>query len=107
MDDEIEKLYFSIGDVSKKLGVTIPQIRFWEKEFIQLKPAKSLGGTRKFTHKDIEIIKVIYVLIKEQGYTIDGAKEKLKNDSKLYQKQALIGKLKSVKQFLLNLKNEL
>lgn len=54
-------------------------IRFWEKEFPQLKPKKNKKGNRLFTVKDIEKLNSIYFLVKEKGFTLDGAKAQLKN----------------------------
>lgn len=107
MEDEVKKLYFTIGEVSKMLNLSISQIRFWEKEFTQLKPSKTAGGTRKFSHSDIDTIKLIQKLLKDQGYTLEGAKEKLKHDKDLPNKQEIINKLKTVRQFLVDIKNEL
>jgi len=107
MEDEVNKLYFTIGEVSEMLNLSISQIRFWEKEFSQLKPNKTAGGTRKFNRSDIDTIKLIQKLLKEQGYTLEGAKEKLRHDKDLPNKQEIINKLKTVRQFLVDIKNEL
>jgi DNA-binding transcriptional MerR regulator len=107
MEDEVKKLYFTIGEVSEKLNLNISQIRFWEKEFSQLKISKTAGGTRKYSHSDIDILRLIHKLLKEQGYTLEGAKEKLKHDKELPQKQEIINRLKTVRQFLVDIKNEL
>jgi|TARA_B110000208_G_C11751010_1_gene423427 DNA-binding transcriptional MerR regulator len=72
------KMYYSIGEVSKIFDVNASLIRFWEKEFKQLSPKKAESGKRKFTEKDIKNIQVIYHLVKEKGYTLDGAKSYLK-----------------------------
>ena len=107
MEEKVEKLYFTIGEVSEMLNLSISQIRFWEREFSQLKPSKTAGGTRKFSHSDIDTIKLIQQLLKEQGYNLEGAKEKLKHDKDLPNKQEIINKLKTVRQFLVDIKNEL
>ncbi len=107
MEDEVKKLYFTIGEVSEKLNLNISQIRFWEKEFSQLKISKTAGGTRKYSHSDIDTLRLIHKLLKEQGYTLEGAKEKLKHDKELPQKQEIINRLKTVRQFLVDIKNEL
>jgi DNA-binding transcriptional MerR regulator len=107
MEDEVKKLYFTIGEVSERLNLNISQIRFWEKEFSQLKISKTAGGTRKYSHSDIDILRLIHKLLKEQGYTLEGAKEKLKHDKELPQKQEIINRLKTVRQFLVDIKNEL
>jgi DNA-binding transcriptional MerR regulator len=107
MEEEVKKLYFTIGEVSERLNLNISQIRFWEKEFSQLKISKTAGGTRKYSHSDIDILRLIHKLLKEQGYTLEGAKEKLKHDKELPQKQEIINRLKTVRQFLVDIKNEL
>jgi DNA-binding transcriptional MerR regulator len=107
MEDDVKKLYFTIGEVSERLNLIISQIRFWEKEFSQLKISKTAGGTRKYSHSDIDILRLIHKLLKEQGYTLEGAKEKLKHDKELPQKQEIINRLKTVRQFLVDIKNEL
>lgn len=72
------KMYYSIGEVANFFNVNASLIRFWEKEFKQLSPKKTESGKRKFTTKDIQNIKIIYHLVKEKGYTLDGAKSYLK-----------------------------
>ena len=72
------KLYFSIGEAAEILDVNTSLIRFWEKEFPILKPKKNKKGNRQFTKEDIENLKMIYHLVKERGFTLHGAKEKLK-----------------------------
>ena len=107
MTDEIEKKYFTIGDVSEILGEAPSLIRFWEKEFTQLKPNKTEKGTRKYTQKDIELLKYIHYLVKQKGYTLDGAKEALRNEKKATQKAELVNKLSEVRDFLMQLKQQL
>jgi len=102
------KLYFSIGEAAEILGVNTSLIRFWEKEFIILKPKKNKKGNRQFTKEDIENLKVIYHLVKERGFTLQGAKEKLKKGKKSTKKEVdIVESLENVKSFLLDLKNEI
>ncbi len=82
-----EKRYYSIGEVASKFNVKPSLIRFWEQEFKILNPKKNSRGNRKFTKSDIEIINKIYFLLKEKGYTIQGAKE-------LFKEQKIISKMK-------------
>ncbi len=74
------KLYYSISEVAELLSVNTSLIRYWEKEFPQLRPNKIANGERRFTQKDIDLLKQIQALLKDQGYTIDGARKTLKND---------------------------
>ena len=76
-----EKLYYSIKEVSQITGIPAYTLRYWEKEFPKLKPKKSKKGQRTYTRKDIDIIKYIKELLYERGYTIKGARDKLKNHS--------------------------
>ncbi len=103
-----EKLYYSIGEVSKAFGVNTSLIRFWDKEFDILKPKKNAKGNRMFTPEDIKNLKLIYHLVKERGFTLDGAKTHLKeNQQKTMDKFEIISKLKAIKAELVALKNEL
>ncbi|WP_396601990.1 MerR family transcriptional regulator [Algibacter sp. R77976] len=103
-----EKRYYGIGEVAKAFGVNTSLIRFWEKEFDVLKPKKNAKGNRKFTPEDIKNLKFIYHLVKERGFTLDGAKTHLKEEKK----QALnnfeiISKLEDVKNQLIKIKEHL
>ena len=77
-----EKLYYNIGEISKAFNVNPSLLRFWEKEYDILNPKKTIKGTRKYNSVDIKNLKLIYNLLKIRGFTIDGAKEKLKTESK-------------------------
>lgn len=105
--EEIEKLYFTIGEVAEQLKLSPSLIRFWEKEFSELSPRKTSKGTRKYSKDDIEIIKIIYQLVKVEGHTLPGAKEKLKLKNKLAEKSDIINKLINLKLFLTELKEQL
>src|SRR5690554_2115576 len=103
-----EKLYYSIGEVSKAFGVNTSLIRFWDKEFDILKPKKNAKGNRMFTPEDIKNLKLIYHLVKERGFTLDGAKAHLKdNKKKALNKYDIISKLEAVKSELVALKNSI
>ena len=69
-----DKLYYSIGEVAKAFDVNTSLIRFWEKEFPILKPKKNKKGNRFFSQEDIKNLKLIYHLVKERGYTLEGAR---------------------------------
>jgi DNA-binding transcriptional MerR regulator len=107
-EKEIEKLYYTIGEVAAMLDVNTSLLRYWEKEFDILKPRKNSNGDRSFTKEDIETVKLIYHLVKEKGYTLEGAQARVKTDLELTQKKfKLIEKLKKVKGFLEELKGEI
>lgn len=102
------KLYYSIGEISKAFGVNASLIRFWEKEFDILKPKKNAKGNRKFTQEDVKNLQLIYHLVKERGFTLDGAKIHLKeNQKQTLDKFEIIRKLETIKTQLTELKNQL
>lgn len=102
------KLYYSIGEISKAFGVNASLIRFWEKEFDILKPKKNAKGNRKFTPEDVKNLKLIFHLVKERGFTLDGAKTHLKeNQKKTLDKFEIVQKLELIKSQLTELKNQL
>src|SRR3569832_2973337 len=76
-----DKLYFRIGEVSELAGLPAYVLRFWETEFPQLKPTKSGTGQRMYRRRDVEYLLVVKKLLYEEGYTIAGARDKLKQDS--------------------------
>ena len=75
------KLYKSIGEVAKEISINTHTLRFWDKEFKQIKPKLITGKRRYYTEKDINLLKLIYELLKNQGYTIEGTKKLLNNSS--------------------------
>lgn len=108
-EDEIlfQKLYYSIGTVADMFKVNQSLIRFWENEFDILKPRKNGKGDRLFRPEDVKNLKLIYNLLRERKYTIEGAKDFLKNSKKAEEKFAMIESLKKIKGFLLELKASL
>jgi len=107
-NDSITKLYYSIGEVAKMFGVNNSLIRFWEKEFDILKPKKNAKGNRLFTQKDLDNLKVIYHLVKERGFTLEGAKKKLReNKGDTIQNEEIVERLKDIRKFLVELRDNL
>mgnify|MGYP003971315675 CR=1 FL=1 len=103
-----KKLFYQIGEVSKTLNVNVSLIRFWEKEFDVLNPKKNKKGNRLFTQKDFDYLKIIYHLVKERGFTLDGAKKRLKeNKEGKTDNLSIIRHLKEIRGFLVNLKEQL
>ncbi|SDM65168.1 MerR family transcriptional regulator [Kriegella aquimaris] len=103
-----EKRYYGIGEVAKAFGVNTSLIRFWEKEFDALKPKKNAKGNRKFTPQDIKNLQLIYHLVKERGFTLEGAKTHLKeNKQKTLNNFDIIQKLERVKTELAKIKDQL
>jgi len=101
-----EKRYYSIGEVASKFNVNPSLIRFWEQEFKLLNPKKNSRGNRKFTNTDIENINKIYFLLKEKGYTIQGAKDYIRNE-KTSKKLDVVSKLKQIKDRLIEIRDQL
>ena len=103
-----EKRYYGIGEVAKAFNVNTSPIRFWEKEFDAIKPKKNAKGNRKFTPEDIKNLELIYHLVKERGFTLEGAKIHLKEGkNKTLSTFDIIRKLETIKAELVNLKNQL
>jgi DNA-binding transcriptional MerR regulator len=107
-EKETARLYYTIGEVAKMFKVNTSLIRFWEKEFDIIKPQKNKKGNRMFTQDDVDNFHVIHHLVKERGYTLQGANEKLKAGKGEIMEQAdVVQSLNKVKQFLLELKSEI
>jgi DNA-binding transcriptional MerR regulator len=105
---QIEKVFYTIGEVAEMFSVNTSLIRFWEKEFEMLKPQKNKKGNRLFTKDDIEQVKLIYHLVKERGMTIQGARQKLKdNKEETVKNHELVERLLSIRQMLTDLRDEM
>ena len=103
-----EKRYYGIGELAKAFDVNASLIRFWDKEFDILKPKKNAKGNRMFTQEDVKNLQLIYHLVKERGFTLEGAKTHLKEgQKKTLDKFDIIAKLKGIKSELTNIKNNL
>lgn len=94
----MEKLYYSISEVSDLLKINASNLRFWEKEFKQLKPRRSDKGTRFYTKDDIELVKQIMFLVNEQNLTLQGAKQKLgQKKDQVEKQQEVVERLKRIR----------
>ena len=103
---EIKRKYFSIGEVASLLNVNTSLIRFWESEFEFINPKKNKKGLRKYTNEDINKLKKIYSLLKEEGFTIDGARKHLKQN-KNSSENNVVSKLEKLKNQLLEIKKKI
>jgi DNA-binding transcriptional MerR regulator len=103
-----EKRYYKIGEVANAFNVNTSLVRFWEKEFDIIKPKKNAKGNRLFTPEDITNFKLIFNLVKERGFTLEGAKQKLKKnpDSTIFNYE-IISRLEAVKAELVKIKDHL
>ncbi|MDH3708780.1 MAG: MerR family transcriptional regulator [Cyclobacteriaceae bacterium] len=107
-EKEIEKKYYSIGEVAAMFNVATSLIRFWESEFDIIKPKKNRKGNRQFTKDDIQNVKLIYHLVKEKGYTLQGAKTMLKNGSQAaMDRMDVVESLRDLRVFLTEIKSKL
>ncbi len=103
----MKKLYYSISEVSKITELEQYVLRYWETEFEQLKPAKNLAGNRIYTNKDIKLILQIKKLLREEKYTIDGAKKLLKANPPKEEQKPVMSVPKPSVQIPVPRKNEL
>lgn len=108
-DKPIEKLYYTIGEVSEMLDVNAATVRFWAGKFPDfIKPARNKKGNRLFTAKDMANFKVIYYLVKEQGMTLEGAAKRMKDNITGEDKRVeVISRLTAIKEKLMGIADEL
>lgn len=100
----IEKIYYSISEVATLFQVNPSLIRFWEKEFDILKPQKNKKGNRLFTAADIENLRVIHHLVRERGFTLEGARNQLKENRDEALRLAQIShSLETIRKFLVEI----
>ena len=108
LNNPTKKLFYKISEVAKMFHVNISTIRFWEKEFDILNPKKNKKGNRLFTPKDIKNIQIIHHLLKDRGFTLAGAKQKLtENKTDTIDNIKIVSHLKDIKGFLVKLREEL
>ncbi len=106
--DSSLKRYYSIGEVADMFGISKSVIRFWENEFDSLRPHKNSKGDRRFTLQNIEQLREIHTLVKERGFTIDGARRELKRQkSKEKERKIRIEQLKKLRSFLVEMKGSM
>lgn len=107
-EKEIEKLYYPIGEVAAMFGVNASLIRFWEKEFDIIRPKKNKKGNRLFTKEDLANFHKIFDLVKKQGYTLDGARQKLRETvGNLPENEQIYRKLVLIREELIKFRNQL
>jgi DNA-binding transcriptional MerR regulator len=102
------KLYYGIGEVANAFDVNVSLIRFWANEFEVLKPKTNAKGNRMFSNEDIKNLKLIFHLLKEKGFTIEGAKTYIKKGSdQQVDKLEILLRLNKIKDELIEIKNKL
>jgi DNA-binding transcriptional MerR regulator len=108
MSDEIVKRYYSIGEVAEMFAVNASLLRHWETEFDTIRPKKNRKGERQYTQKDVETIRLIYGLVKDKGFTLQGAKDFMKQKNQQdAERGTMIESLEKLKGFLTDLRNKL
>lgn len=107
-EKEIERLFYSIGEVAEMFDVKTSLIRYWEKEFDVIRPKKNKKGNRLFTKEDIDNFHLIFHLVKERGMTLKGARKKIKENKDDTEKNfEIVKSLKEIKQLLLEARDAL
>ena len=102
------KLYYSIREVSKMLGIAEYTLRFWEKEITTLKPKKTGSGVRQYTQDDIDLIRLIQHLVKDQGLTIKAACTRLRTSKQeVVDQQEIVDRLRSIRAELVEMRAKL
>ncbi len=105
---KLTKLYYSIGEVADMFDVSTSLVRYWENEFDVLRPHKNSKGDRRFTKENIAQLNEIYHLVKERGFTLEGAKTELERlEEKSKTKDSILKGLKNVQKGLNDMKDKL
>ena len=105
----MDKLYYTIGEVSEILGESYSLVRFWTNSFSRyLKTKRNAKGNRLYTQEEIEVLKQIHLLVKVQGMTLDGAAKKMSSDKKAVDgKVKVLESLKSIREQLVEVRKSL
>ena len=107
-EKDIKKLFYTIGEVAEMFDVNVSHIRFWTNEFTTLKPSKNNKGNRLYTPEDIVKLKKIHELVKVQGFTLKGARAKLKEEKKEVKgNEPLVKSLQKIRKSLLEIHSKL
>lgn len=102
-----KRLFYSIQEVADHFAVNVSLLRFWEKEFDNINPKKTAGGTRQYTRENIQQVEIVYHLVKEKGMTLEGARQTLKSKKDEEEKRVeMLSRLTEIKKELLSLEAE-
>lgn len=108
MADNTSKIYYSISEVAKIIGVSEPTLRFWETEFPHIRPRTTANRVRQYTTKEIDDIKLVYNLIKVRGFKIAAARKMLHaNRKEVENTDKIMQKLQNVRDQLVALKEQM
>lgn len=106
-DSDLKKMYYSISEVANMLNVPASTLRYWEKELSSVSPRRSVGGTRKYTASDIEELRIVHRLVKEEGHTIEGVKKILRSRRNVeVNKQEVLKRLTAIRSELMGMLDE-
>ena len=106
--DKLTKHYYTTTEVAEMFDVSSSLIRYWENEFSFLRPGKNTKGERRFTKKNIEQIELIYHLVKEKGFTLDGAAKEISSRKAYYkERNEVLKKMKRIREELKKLKEKI
>jgi len=105
-EDEIEKLYYSIGEVSERVGQEPHVLRYWEQEFDVLNPRKNRAGRRVYTKDDVATVERIRFLLKDEKYTIEGARQAIAREEAT-DPENIADDLRALRSFLVELRDQL
>ena len=105
----MEKYFYTVGEVADILGESTSLVRFWANEFPKfIRPQRNAKGNRLFSKDDVETFKHIYLLVKVEGLTLEGAAKRLKGDRKeVIGKAKVLESLKDIRQQLAEIRSEL
>ena len=104
-ENQSQKIYYTMGEVAEMLDVSQSLLRFWEREFAEIRPKRNKKGNRLFTEQDLKTLKVIYHLVKERGLKIAAAKRQLKlGEQPISREAAIVEKLNSIRAILMEVK---
>ena len=96
--DKNLKIYYSIKEVAAIIGVPESTLRYWEKQFSEVKPKKTSSGVRQYKKEDIDLLKLIYHLLKDKGMNIAAARERLKSTKQeVVETSDIVNRLKSIR----------
>jgi DNA-binding transcriptional MerR regulator len=101
-----DKRYYTISEVAAYFNLNASTLRHWETEFKHLRPQTNVKGDRRYTRQNITDIEQVYVLVKQNGYTLQGARDFLSKNKNL-QNEQIVERLQNIRAFLLDLKSTL
>lgn len=106
-ENGVNKMFYSISEVASMLNIPASTLRYWEKELSSVNPRRSQGGTRRYTVSDIDELRIVHRLVKEEGHTIEGVKKILRRRRTSEEsKQAALEHLQNIRKELVGMLEE-